>query len=48
MAEKVEKTGLKRDNNYMYYVKFEGNRGGVWRVARKQPGMSKGSDFSTL
>src|SRR5262245_35838835 len=42
MAEKVAKLGLERDSNYMYYVKFDGSKGSVWRVARKQPGVAKG------
>lgn len=38
MAEKVAKTGIVRDKDYMYYVK----NGGVWKVRRKQPGVPKG------
>ncbi len=38
MAEKVAKLGLKRDNNFMYFVLDDG----VWRVPRKQPGKPKG------
>jgi hypothetical protein len=38
MAEKVAKTGISRDNNFMYYIK----KGDVWRVPRKQPGQPKG------
>jgi len=38
MAEKVAKTGITRDNNFMYYIK----KGDVWRVPRKQPGQPKG------
>jgi hypothetical protein len=38
MAQKVAKLGLKRDNNFLYYIKG----GDVWRVARKQPGAKKG------
>ncbi|MBC8133767.1 MAG: hypothetical protein H7X95_12355 [Deltaproteobacteria bacterium] len=38
MAEKVEKLGVNRDKDFMYYVKD----GAVWRVQRKQPGVSKG------
>ena len=38
MAEKVAKTGIQRDNNFMYYIK----KGDVWRVPRKQPGQPKG------
>ena len=38
MAEKVAKTGVDRDNNFMYYIK----KGDVWRVPRKQPGQPKG------
>jgi hypothetical protein len=38
MAEKVEKLGVNRDKNFMYYVKD----GAVWRVQRKQPGVPKG------
>jgi hypothetical protein len=38
MAQKVAKLGVKRDNNFLYYIKG----GDVWRVARKQPGAKKG------
>lgn len=38
MAEKVEKLGVKRDKDFMYYVKD----GAVWKVQRKQPGVPKG------
>ena len=38
MAEKVEKLGVNRDKDFMYYVK----EGAVWRVQRKQPGVPKG------
>ncbi len=38
MAEKVAKLSIKRDNDYMLYVKD----GDVWRVKRKQPGVPKG------
>jgi SAM-dependent methyltransferase len=38
MAEKVEKLGVNRDKDFMYYVKD----GAVWRVQRKQPGVPKG------
>jgi len=38
MAEKVAKTGIKRDNEFMYYIK----KGDVWRVPRKKPGQPKG------
>ena len=38
MAEKVEKLGVNRDKDFMYYVKD----GAVWRVQRKQPGVTKG------
>ena len=38
MAEKVEKLGVTRDKDFMYYVKD----GAVWRVQRKQPGVTKG------
>ncbi len=38
MAEKVDKLGVKRDKDFMYYVKD----GAVWRVHRKQPGVPKG------
>ena len=38
MAQKVTKVGIKRDNNFLYYIKG----GDVWRVARKQPGAKKG------
>ena len=38
MAEKVAKLGIKRENDFMYYIK-DGN---VWRVPRKQPNMPKG------
>ena len=37
MAQKVAKLGVKRDNNFLYYVKG----GDVMRVARKQPGVKK-------
>jgi hypothetical protein len=38
MAEKVAKLGIRREKDFMYYIKD----GGVWKVARKQPGMPKG------
>ena len=38
MAEKVARVGVSRDNDYMYFIKG----GDVWRVRRKQPGVSKG------
>ena len=38
MAEKVAKLGIKRDSNFMYYIK----KGDVWRVPRKRPGKPKG------
>jgi len=38
MAEKVAKTGISRDNEFMYFIK----KGDVWRVPRKKPGQPKG------
>ncbi|HTJ42743.1 MAG TPA: hypothetical protein VL463_11655 [Kofleriaceae bacterium] len=38
MGEKIAKTGIKRDNTMMYYIKG----GDVWAVPRKQPGQPKG------
>jgi hypothetical protein len=38
MAEKFKKTGIVRDNDFLYYLKD----GDVWRAPRKQPGMPKG------
>ena len=38
MGEKIAKTGIKRDNNLMYYIKS----GDVWATPRKQPGQPKG------
>jgi hypothetical protein len=38
MAQKMAKLGIKRDKNYLYYIKG----GDVWQVPRKQPGMKKG------
>jgi hypothetical protein len=38
MAEKVAKLGIKREKDFMYYVKD----GGVWKVQRKQPNVPKG------
>jgi hypothetical protein len=38
MAEKVARTGVKREKDFMYFIK----NGAVWKVPRKQPGMSKG------
>src|SRR5215471_15849972 len=38
MAEKVAKLGVKREKDFMYYVKD----GEVWKVQRKQPGVPKG------
>ena len=37
-TEKVAKTGIKRDNDLMYYIK----EGDVWAVPRKKPGQPKG------
>ena len=43
MAETVAKLGVKRDNNYMYFI----SKGDVWRVPRKKPGQaSKGKKES--
>ena len=38
MSEKIAKTGIKRDNDMMYYIKG----GDVWSVPRKKPGQPKG------
>ena len=38
MSEKVAKLGISRDKDFMLYVKY----GAVWKVRRKQPGVSKG------
>jgi hypothetical protein len=38
MAEKVAKLGVKREKDFMYYVKG----GAVYKVPRKQPGVPKG------
>ncbi len=38
MGEKIAKTGIKRDNDLMYYIKT----GDVWATPRKKPGMPKG------
>jgi hypothetical protein len=38
MAEKVEKLGLHREKDFMYYVKDAS----VWKVQRKQPHVPKG------
>jgi hypothetical protein len=38
MAEKVARTGVKREKDFMYFVK----NGAVWKVPRKQPGQPKG------
>jgi hypothetical protein len=38
MGEKIAKTGIKRDNDLMYYVKS----GDVWATPRKKPGQPKG------
>jgi hypothetical protein len=38
MAEKVAKTSIQRDNDFMYFIK----KGDVWRVPRKKPGQPKG------
>jgi hypothetical protein len=38
MAEKVARLGVKREKDFMYYIKG----GAVWKVPRKQPGQSKG------
>lgn len=40
MAEKVARTGVKRDNNNMYYIKFDNSGGAVMSVPRKQPGQT--------
>jgi len=34
-AKKTIKLGIKRDNDFMYYIK----KGAVWRVPRKRPGV---------
>lgn len=38
MGEKIAKTGIKRDNDLMYYIKG----GDVWATPRKKPGQPKG------
>ena len=38
MAEKVARTGISREKDFMYYIK----NGAVWKVPRKQPGQAKG------
>ena len=38
MGEKIAKTGIKRDNDLMYYIKG----GDVWAIPRKKPGQPKG------
>jgi hypothetical protein len=38
MGEKISRTGIKRENDLMYYIKS----GDVWAVPRKRPGMPKG------
>src|SRR5678816_4591203 len=38
MGEKIFKTGIKRDNDLMYYIKG----GDVWATPRKKPGQPKG------
>jgi hypothetical protein len=35
MAKTTIKLGIKRDNNFMYFIKT----GAVWRVPRKRPGV---------
>ena len=37
MAQKVAKLGIKRDNNYLYYIKD----GDVWQARLKRPGVKK-------
>src|ERR1700749_678390 len=37
-GEKIAKTGIKRDNDLMYYIKS----GDVWATPRKKPGQPKG------
>ncbi len=46
MAEKVARTGAKRDKDSLLYVKGVGNKLHVMRVARKQPGVPKGKPES--
>src|SRR5215813_7340046 len=38
MGEKIARTGIKRDNDLMYYIKS----GDVWATPRKKPGQPKG------
>ena len=38
MGEKIQKLGIKRDNDLMYYIKG----GDVWATPRKKPGQPKG------
>src|SRR5919112_419787 len=38
MGEKIFKTGIKRDNDLMYYIKG----GDVWATPRKKPNQPKG------
>ena len=38
MGEKIARTGIKRDNDLMYYIKG----GDVWATPRKKPGQPKG------
>src|SRR3954462_15193637 len=41
MGEKIAKTGIKRDNDLMYYIKS----GDAWATPRKKPGQPKGKAF---
>ena len=38
MSEKIAKTGIKRDNNLLYFIR----KGEVWTAPRKKPGEPKG------
>lgn len=38
MREKVAKLGIKREKDFMYFIKS----GAVWKVPRKRPGVPKG------
>ncbi len=45
MAQKVAKTGIKRDDKkYLYYIK----KGAVYQVPRKQPGAKKGKSTKVV
>jgi hypothetical protein len=44
MAEKIAKLGIKRDENFLYYLKG----GDVWAAPKRKPGQPRGEAFMVV